>query len=88
MKRANWQNAQPQPRQKVDKEQTHELTRDTLQAAIRYFERATPTDKLLMGSRKSGQLEGVMSERAITDRVRVLGEAVGLEGNVGLGSPF
>jgi integrase len=33
-----------------------------------------------MGSRKGGKLTGTMSERAITDRVRVLGEAIGLVG--------
>src|SRR5260370_7267509 len=59
-------------RQKVDTVQTHQLTRDTLLAAMRYFEVAKPKDKLLMGSRKGGKLEGVMSERAITDRVREL----------------
>ena len=39
-------------------------------------------DKLIMGSRKGGKLEGEMSERAITDRVKVLGES--LEGNLRL----
>ncbi len=33
-----------------------------------------------MGSRKGGKLEGVMSERAITDRVRELGERIGVKG--------
>ncbi len=67
-------------RQKVDKVQTHRLTRDTLLAAMRYFEVAKPGAKLLMGSRKGGKLEGVMSERAITDRVRELGERIGVKG--------
>jgi len=67
-------------REKVDKVQIHSLTKDTLLATIRYFQCCTPTNKLLMGSRKGGKLEGVMSERAITDRVRVLGELVGLSG--------
>jgi integrase len=67
-------------RQKVDKTQTHELTRDTLVAAMKYFQICTPQDRLLMGSRKTGVLCGVMSQRAITDRVRVLGKAIGLEG--------
>ncbi len=67
-------------RQKVDKVQTHRLTRDTLLAAMRYFEVAKPKEKLLMGSRKGGKLEGVMSERAITDRVRELGERIGVKG--------
>lgn len=74
-------------REKVDKIQTHELTRDTLIAAIKYFEvcgkHHKPQDKLLMGSRKSRQgnkLEGNMSTRAITARVNVLGESVGVQG--------
>lgn len=67
-------------RQKVDKVQTHQLTRDTLLAAMRYFEVAKPVDKLLMGSRRGGKLEGAMSERAITDRVRILGEQIGVKG--------
>src|SRR6266852_2292526 len=62
-------------RSKGDKEQTHSLTKDTLLAAIRYFEVAKPVDKLLTGSRRGGKLEGEMSERAITDRVKVLGES-------------
>ena len=33
-----------------------------------------------MGSRKGGKLEGVMSERAITDRVRELGERIDIKG--------
>ena len=56
-------------RQKVDKTQIHQLTRDTLLAAMRYLEICTPVGKLLMGSRKGGKLQGAMSERAITDRV-------------------
>jgi len=67
-------------REKVDMEQTHQLTRDTLIAAMRYLEVVSPTSSLLMGSRKGGKLEGAMSDRAITDRVRVLGEAIGLVG--------
>lgn len=67
-------------REKVDKSQTHHLTRDTLIAAKRYLAACEPPDKLLMGSRKGGKLEGRMSSRAITDRVNVLGEAIGLEG--------
>lgn len=67
-------------RQKVDKVQTHRLTRDTLLAAMRYLEVATPVGKLLMGSRKGGKLERTMSERAITDRVRELGKRIGVKG--------
>lgn len=67
-------------RQKVDKTQIHKLTRDTLLAAMRYLEICKPREYLLIGSRKGGNLEGRMSERAITDRVRVLGEKVGING--------
>jgi integrase len=72
-------------RPKVDKEQTHKLTADTLRAARAWFDcgeaplaAAAP---VLRASRKGGALTGAgMTERAITDRVRVLGQAVGLEG--------
>src|SRR5882762_2229727 len=57
-------------RQKVDKIQTHRLTRDTLLAAMRYVEVTKPVGKLLMGSRKGGKLEGTMSERAICINLR------------------
>jgi integrase len=67
-------------RQKVDKTQIHKLTRDTLLAAMRYLEICKPREYLLMGSRKGGNLEGRMSERAITDRVRELGERIGIKG--------
>ncbi len=67
-------------RPKVDKTQTHQLTRDTLLAAMRYLEICKPVGKLIMGSRKGGKLEGVMSERAITDRVRELGERIDIKG--------
>ncbi len=66
-------------REKVDKTQTHHLTRDALTAAKRYLAACDPPTMLLMGSRKGGKLEGGMSTRAITDRVRVLGEQVELE---------
>ena len=69
-------------REKVDDVQKHQLTRDTLIAVIRYLEVAAPVSSLLMGStkKKGGSLQGKMSDRAITDRVKVLGEAVGLVG--------
>lgn len=67
-------------RQKVDKIQTHQLTRDTLLSAMRYLEVCKPVGKLLMGSRKGGKLEGSMSEQAITDRVRELGKRIGVSG--------
>jgi len=59
-------------RPKVDMDQTHNLTKDSLLAAIRYFEVAKPVDKLLMGSRRGGKLEGEMIEQSINERVKVL----------------
>jgi site-specific recombinase XerD len=67
-------------RRKTDKTQTHELTRDTLVAAMRYFEMCNPESTLLMGSRKGGHMQGCMSDRAITDRMRVLCERIGITG--------
>jgi integrase len=70
-------------RPKVDKVQTHKLTADTLRAIQAWFETgdAPAAGPLLRGSRKDGSLTGAgMSERAMTQRVRVLGEQVGLEG--------
>ena len=70
-------------RPKVDKEQTHRLTQSTHRALQAYFDcgDAPEAGKLLRGSRKSGKLTSAgMSERAITNRVRVLGEAVEILG--------
>jgi integrase len=69
-------------RPKVDKEQTHWLSSDTAEALAAYLERdALPSGPLLRGSRKDGRLlDPSMSKRSITDRVRVLGQAIGLEG--------
>jgi integrase len=70
-------------REKVKKSQKHKLTGDTQLALQRYFEVAAPERQLLVGSRKGhdGQhLQGDMSRRAITKRVRVLGERIGLTG--------
>lgn len=71
-------------RPKVDKQQTHRLTRDTINAAIAYLKHdALPlAGGLLLGSTKSGELtSSPMSERAITKRVNYLGRArLGLEG--------
>lgn len=69
-------------RPKVDKTQTHQLTPDTLKALRAYFNSgdATPTGYLLRGSRKGGKLtEAGMSERAITARVKELGEQIGID---------
>ena len=68
-------------RQKVDKVQTHRLTADTLQAARAWLEQdAPPIGPLLRASRKGGDLaEAGMTARAITARVRYLGEQLGIK---------
>lgn len=69
-------------RPKVDKRQTHKLTSDTLLALRAWFESgdAPKQGKLLRGSRKGGALTHTgMSERAITGRVRELGQSIGIE---------
>jgi integrase len=65
-------------REKVDKVQIHDLTRDTLLAATRYIEACKPVGRLIMGSYKGGRMHGAMGTRAITARARILGERVGL----------
>lgn len=68
-------------RPKVDKTQTHRLTADALRAVTAYFLQDAPKGaKMLRPSCKTGELMtgAGMSERAITERVRVLGAAVGL----------
>lgn len=67
-------------RKKVDKVQKHALTHDTREAARHYLTIAQPGAFLLMGSRKGGRLEGRMSERAITARMELLCETIGIEG--------
>jgi len=68
-------------RPKVDKTQTHRMTIDTARAAAAYMAfDAPPSGHLLLGSRKNGALSGGMSERAINDRVGILGRAVGVVG--------
>jgi integrase len=68
-------------RPKVDKEQVHRLTADTLRAAYKYFMTGDVPDEgyLLRSSRKGGKLTSAgMTERAITKRVRVLGRRIGI----------
>lgn len=69
-------------REKVQKQQRHRLTRDTLAALKLYL--ATDrlySDVLLRSSNKSGKLTpGAMSVRAINARVGVLGAAIGIDG--------
>ena len=70
-------------RPKVDKEQTHKLTADTLRALRAWLDsgEVPALGPVLRGSRKGGELTGAgMSERAITKRVRYLGEQIGIEG--------
>jgi integrase len=70
-------------RPKVDKVQTHKLTADTQRAIQAWFDSgdAPVIGPLLRGSRKGGVLtDAGMSARAITDRVRALGERIGIEG--------
>lgn len=68
-------------RPKVDMEQKHKLTADTLQAARAYFDAGDmpAVGPVLRASLKSGELGPVgLSTRAITKRVAVLGAAVGI----------
>lgn len=66
-------------RAKVDKEQTHRLSADTLRAAIAYMAGdALASGPLLRGSDNAGVLVGTMGDRAIRKRVRLLGAAVGM----------
>ena len=69
-------------RSKVDKTQTHRLSNDTLLAARAYFEHdASTSGPLLRASTRGGRLsEHGMSTRSITQRVRVLGKRLGVEG--------
>lgn len=69
-------------RPKVDKVQQHLLTDDTLCAADLYFKHDAPVaGPLLRKSRKGGELSTPgMSEQAITARVNVLGEDIGVAG--------
>jgi integrase len=76
-------------RPKVDKTQTHRLTPRTLKAARAYFEQDAPVMGNLWrasASKRDGKqavntLTGQgMSERAITKRVMVLGQAIGMSG--------
>lgn len=69
-------------RPKVHREQKHRLTRDTLAAMKAYLalDQLAPKGPLLLGSRRGGGLGGSMGERAITARVELLGEQVGVVG--------
>jgi integrase len=68
-------------RSKVGKTQTHKLSPDTYEAAKRYLalEAVKEAEYLIMGSRKSGKLEGHMSDRAINKRVKELGQKADIQ---------
>ena len=72
-------------RQKVDKTQTHRLSRHSREALAAYIDAGdAPTDPdapLLRKSRKGGVLlDAGMSRMAISGRVRTLGEEIGIAG--------
>lgn len=69
-------------RRKVDKWQTHRMTPDMVRAVAAWLHTDAPAlGPLLRGSRKGGALtDPGMTERAITERVMVLGEELGLVG--------
>ena len=68
-------------REKVDKTQTHRMSKATLAASKAYFEHDAPAiGPALRSSLKSGALgKSGMSKRAISERVEVLGLEIGLE---------
>lgn len=70
-------------RPKVDKRQIHRLSPDTLASARKYMQLAfttirNPAPTLLVGSTRNGELYGTLSIRAIFNRVRLLGQQIGL----------
>jgi integrase len=70
-------------RPKADKIQIHRLTRDTLSAAKAYVQAgdAPSIGPLLGAPRRGGRLDSAgWSTRKLSERVRVLGRAVGVEG--------
>lgn len=70
-------------RPKVGKTQTHRLTPDLRRALSAWVDAGDcpPFGPVLRGSRKGGALTAAgMTERAITERVKVLGEAIGVHG--------
>jgi integrase len=69
-------------RPKVDLDQEHALTPDTLRAASAYLNIDAPADgPIFLGSMKNGELRAsCMGERSITRRVQALGEALGVQG--------
>jgi integrase len=64
---------------KVGGELRHRMHLQTALVVKRYLEEDHPTRQLLLGSRKNGQLQGTMSKSAINQRVRWLGEQIGMK---------
>lgn len=69
-------------REKVDKVQTHRLVNGLAEAMTAYLENdALAIGPLLRASHKGGELTHAgMTRRGITDRVRTLGQEIGIEG--------
>ena len=69
-------------RPKVDKTQTHRLINGSFEAVKKWLQTDAPViGPLLRASRKGGELtDAGLTARAITERVRYLGERVGVEG--------
>lgn len=69
-------------RPKVDRLQSHKLTGDTWRAAVAYLNQDGPAEGCIWRrSIKGGALgDQGMSDRAITDRVKVLGADIGIDG--------
>ncbi len=73
-------------RPKVNKVQTHELTKDTRRAAIAYITQDAPAEGSLWRkshkgtSELSAQLSAVSAERALNKRVELLGRRAGIDG--------
>ena len=69
-------------RPKVDRTQTHKMSRHTFEALQEYFDAgdAPAMGALLRGSRKGGTLTHAgMNRQAVSARVRTLGEEIGVE---------
>ncbi len=64
---------------KVGGELRHRMHLETYLAVTVYLAQDHSTGSLLLGSRKGGRLTGTMSKSAINQRVRALGERIGVE---------
>jgi hypothetical protein len=54
------------------------LSDDALEAGRRYIERAAPQNQLIRGSKRGGALQGGMTARGQADRIRFLGQQIGI----------